>query len=212
MDNRRSVEAPRERTASSNPPRSREAGIELAQRAAAGDVRATRLLIEEVAPSVLRAVRAMMGSGHPEVDDAAQLALIGFIQALPGFRGECNPVHFAVRIAIRTAGATRRRSRTRRNHHADEVDVEELEAPPDGPQSVLRRRAVLRLVDRLPEEQAETMALRFVLGWKLHEIAQATGAPFNTVRSRLRLAKDALRRRIEEDPALAEALDAPDEE
>ncbi len=212
MDNRRSVAAPRERTASSHPPRSREAGIELAQRAAAGDVRSTRLLIEEVAPSVLRAVRAMMGSGHPEVDDAAQLALIGFIQALPGFRGECNPVHFAVRIAIRTAGATRRRSRSRHNRHADEVDVEELEAPPDGPQSVLRRRAVLRLVDRLPEEQAETMALRFVLGWKLHEIAQATGAPFNTVRSRLRLAKDALLRRIEEDPALAEALDAPDEE
>jgi RNA polymerase sigma-70 factor (ECF subfamily) len=160
----------------------------------------------------LRVVQRMMGSRHPEVDDAAQLALLGFVQALPAFRGECDPSHFAIRIAIRTAGATRRRFRSRQDRRDDSVDIEDIEAPLEGPRALLRRRAVLRLFDRLPEEQAETMALRFVLGWKLHEIAQATGAPFNTVRSRLRLAKEALKKRIEEDPALAEAVDLPDEE
>jgi RNA polymerase sigma-70 factor (ECF subfamily) len=40
----------------------------------------------------------------------------------------------------------------------------------------------------------------------MQEVADATGAPVNTVRSRLRLAKEALRRRIEEDPALIEVL------
>ncbi len=212
MDRGKSTAASPEPAPSSSPPPSREAGIDLARRAAGGDVQSTRRLLEAVAPSVVRAVSAIMGGRHPEVDDAAQLALIGFVQALPAFRGECDPVHFAIRIALRTAGATRRRFRLRQDRRDDKVDVDEVEARADGPQAALRRRAVLRLVDQLPEEQAETMVLRFVLGWKLHEIAGATGVPFNTVRSRLRLAKDALLRRIEEDPALAEALDAPEEE
>lgn len=211
MDERRPLFAPRERPESLTPTPSRAAGVELAQRAAAGEVGATRLLLEAVTPAVRRAVRMMLGARHPEVDDAAQLALLGFVQALSSFRGECDPVYFAVRIATRTAGASRRRYRSRHHAQDDEVDVDEIEAPVFGPQALLRRNAVLRLVDELPEEQAETMALRFVLGWKLHEIAQATGAPFNTVRSRLRLAKEALLRRIHTDPVLAEALDAPEE-
>jgi RNA polymerase sigma-70 factor (ECF subfamily) len=212
MERRKSAAAAREHAAPSNPAPTREHGIDLARRAAAGDVRSTRLLLEAVAPAIVRAVRAILGGRHPEVDDAAQLALIGFVQALPGFRGECDPVHFAIRIAIRIAGATRRRFRSRHDRRDDKIDVDDVQAPSDGPQAALRRRAVLRLVDQLPEEQAETVVLRFVLGWKLHEIAQATDTPFNTVRSRLRLAKDALVRRIEQDPALAEALDAPEEE
>jgi RNA polymerase sigma-70 factor (ECF subfamily) len=211
MEEPRSPPATREAAASSNAA-ARESSLELARHAAEGDVRATRRLLERVAPSVLRAVRTMLGLRHPEFDDAAQLALIGFVQALPAFRGECDPAHFAVRIAIRTAGAARRRFRSRHDRHDDSVDVDDIEAPHESPQSGLRRRAILQLVDQLPEEQAETMALRFVLGWKLHEIARATGAPFNTVRSRLRLAKEALKRRIQEDPALAEALDAQDGE
>ena len=63
---------------------------------------------------------------------------------------------------------------------------------------------VRALLDDLPEEQSEALALRFMLGWSLLEIAEASGAPVNTVRSRLRLAKEALRRRVEADPALAE--------
>jgi RNA polymerase sigma-70 factor (ECF subfamily) len=212
MHKPRPAEVPREAASSSTAPASRQARLDLARRAAEGDARSTRSLLELVAPTVSRTIRTMMGSRHPEVDDAAQLALIGFVQALPTFRGECDPAHFAARIAIRTAGAARRRFRSRRVRHDDSIDIDDLEAPPDSPEAALRRRAVLELVDRLPEEQAETMALRFVLGWKLHEIAAATGAPFNTVRSRLRLAKEALLKRIEGDPALAEALDTPDEE
>jgi RNA polymerase sigma-70 factor (ECF subfamily) len=72
-----------------------------------------------------------------------------------------------------------------------------------------RRRDVLRrLLDDLADEQAEALALRVVLGWSLDEISAATGAPVNTVRSRLRLAKEALRRRIADTPDLADELDS----
>jgi RNA polymerase sigma-70 factor (ECF subfamily) len=80
---------------------------------------------------------------------------------------------------------------------ADETPSAELEAE-------RRRRAIRELLVELPEEQAETLALRVMLGWSLEEVASATGAPVNTVRSRVRLAKEALRRRIEANPALAD--------
>ena len=73
-----------------------------------------------------------------------------------------------------------------------------------------RRKALLRtLLDELPDVQAETLALRIVLGHSLAEVAEATDAPVNTVRSRLRLATEALRKRIEEDPLLSHTLEVP---
>jgi RNA polymerase sigma-70 factor (ECF subfamily) len=189
-----------------------ESASQLAQAAAAGDVSATRALLELVAPRVMRAVRAVMGPVHPEVEDAIQLALIGFIQALPAFRGECPPVQFAARIAVRTAAAMRRRTAARRMLHDPSVDLESLEASSSSELDATRRREALRcLLDDLPEEQAEALALRIILGWSLKEIAAATETPINTVRSRMRLAKEALRKRIAADPALAEALDRGEE-
>lgn len=189
------------------PPPSRSAAIDLARTAAGGDVRATRKLLEVVAPRVARVVRAVMGSYHPDVDDAAQLALIGFVQALPSFRGECDPSQFAARIAVRTAGAVRRRTRARTGAEDRGVDVDGLESPPEEIEAARRREAIRSLLDALPEEQGEVLVLRIMLGWALKEIADTTGAPLNTVRSRLRLAKEAVRRRIADDPVLAEGLD-----
>jgi RNA polymerase sigma-70 factor (ECF subfamily) len=63
------------------------------------------------------------------------------------------------------------------------------------------------MLAELPAGQGETLALRVVLGSSIKEIAEATQVPVNTVRSRLRLAKEALRKRIEEDPTLAAELE-----
>jgi DNA-directed RNA polymerase specialized sigma24 family protein len=41
----------------------------------------------------------------------------------------------------------------------------------------------------------------------MEEVAKMTGVPLNTVYSRLRLAKDALRSRVARDPVLAEMLE-----
>jgi RNA polymerase sigma factor (sigma-70 family) len=188
-------------------PMPRDAALELARAASAGDVRATRQLLEMVAPRVVRAVRAVMGPAHPDLEDATQLALIGFIQALPSFRGDCQPVQFAARIAVRAGGTARRRAALRGSRHDPSADLDLIQAPAGELDAARRRDAVRRLLDDLPEEQAEALALRMILGWSLKEIAAATETPLNTVRSRLRLAKEGLRRRVAEDPALAEALD-----
>src|ERR1700722_2025525 len=194
------------------PPSRRDGGdaTGLARAAASGDVRATRELLELVAPRVARAVRAVMGPAHADLDDAMQLALIGFIQALPSFRAECPPVQFAARIAVRTAAAVRRRASARRVGHDPSVDVDSILVAREEIDAARRREAIRALLDDLPEEQAEALALRIMLGWSLKEIAAATGTPLNTVRSRMRLAKEGLRKRIAADARLAAALDAAD--
>ena len=183
----------------------------LARSAAQGDARATRSLLSSIAPRVTAVVRVVLGPGDPEADDVVQQSLIAFVQALPSFRGECQPPRFASRIAVRTAMAAKKRARARRERHDHEAEVDGFATTGASPsRRVLaeRRKHLLReLLCQIPEEQAEALALRVVLGWTLEEVAVASGVPQNTVRSRVRLAKEALRRRIEADPILRETLE-----
>lgn len=192
--------------ASAHPPSSPDK--ECAMAAAGGDLQALHRLVEGVAPRVAAVVRLALGPSHPDRDDAVQQALIAFVQAVPTFRGECEPARFAARIAVRTAIATRRRAVTRYARHDDAVDPDSLEADHDDAAIAEQRKQIVReLLGTLPEEQAESLALRIMLGWTLEQVAVATGAPVNTVRSRLRLAKEALRRRIDDNPSLRDALE-----
>jgi RNA polymerase sigma-70 factor (ECF subfamily) len=179
--------------------------------ASGGDAQATRRLLDALARPVLRVVKTVLGVSHPDVDDAAQESLIAFVRALPAFRGDCGAVHYAARIAVRTSMVWKRRARTTSPAPADEAsDQPERAAEGDDPaaesEASRRRELLQRLLANLPEAQAEALVLRIVLGYSMQEVAEACGAPLNTIRSRLRLAKEALRRRIEEDPSLAEDL------
>ena len=191
--------------------RDRLDSIALARQAATGDAVATSRLLKGLASRVVRVVRAVLGGGHPDVDDVAQQALIGFIQALPAFRGDCDPARYATTIAVRTAIGARRRSRIEGSRHDAGTDTDAVVSPSLEPGEAMasrRRKEVLReLLAQLPAEQAEALAMRVVLGWSLEEIAGQSGAPLNTVRSRLRLAKESLRKTIESEPGLLELLE-----
>jgi RNA polymerase sigma factor (sigma-70 family) len=198
------------RSASAPPrPSAAEDGLRAcAVAAAAGDPAAVRHVVGSVAPSVYRVVRAVLGTSGALAEDVTQDALLAIVRALGSFRGECGFLHYACHIATRVA-VTARRARAAEAHvePLDAEDVPDLPVTGDDPEAP-RRRALLRvLLDELPEAQAETLALRVMLGYSLLEVAEATGAPLNTVRSRLRLAKEALRSRIEQDPVLAEMLE-----
>jgi len=182
---------------------------EIARLAAAGDTSATARLLRMVAPEMLRVVRGVMGPYSTEVDDAVQQALVALIQALPAFRGECAPTGYACRIAFRTALGMRKKAHQAHTRHdlTVETDLLPVDDSPSGLRESRRRTELVRnLLEHIPSEQAEALAMRTMLGWSLEEISRASGAPVNTVRSRLRLAKEALRRNIESDPALAEEL------
>jgi RNA polymerase sigma-70 factor (ECF subfamily) len=178
--------------------------------AAAGDNVATTALLRRLSPQLASTVRAVLGPTHPDLDDAIQQALLGFVQALPAFRGECSALGYARAIAVRAALALRRRGHVREQRRDDVAEADAIPASRPSPgddMAARQRKDLLRdLLDELPPEQAETLALRVILGCSLEEVALQTGAPLNTVRSRLRLAKERLKARIEGDPTLFESL------
>jgi RNA polymerase sigma factor (sigma-70 family) len=171
--------------------------------AAAGDDAAVHAILGGVAPAVASVVRLIFGSRAAEAQDAIQESLVAVHAAIGRFRGECLFVAYARRIAARTALAARRR---RPCESLDEVSVELVAAAPSHDERIMRERRLqtLRaLLDELPPGQAESLAMRVVLGCTLPEVAQATGVPVNTVRSRIRLAREHVKARIESDPRLA---------
>lgn len=185
--------------------------IALALRAASGDLDATRQLLAQLSPVVGRVVAGVVGASHADFDDVAQQSMLAVLRALPGFRGECHPAGYASRIAFRVALRARKqrgRELSRLSSFASSSSEEAWAPSPVEISNAERRRQLLReLLLQLPEEQAETLGMRVVLGFSLDEVARATGAPTNTVRSRVRLAKEALRRSIERTPGLADELE-----
>jgi RNA polymerase sigma-70 factor (ECF subfamily) len=183
----------------------------LARLAGTGDPVATRRFLDRVWPTLSRVVNGVLGSSHPEVDDVIQQSLIAVLQALSAFRGECHPAGYASRIALHVALRARKNVAVRRNRSQTlaQISASDPDAyhPGDEVSAERRKRALRDLLGDLPEEQADALALRVMLGWSLEDVAQATGAPLNTVRSRVRLAKEALRRKIEADPVLADELE-----
>lgn len=183
----------------------------LARLAGSGDPIATRRFLDRVWPTLSRVVQGVLGSRHPEVDDVIQQSLIAVLQALSAFRGECHPAGYASRIALHVALRARRNAALRRARRENLAQISASDPDllwPGCELSADRRKKALRdLLTDLPEEQADALALRIMLGWSLDEVARATGAPLNTVRSRVRLAKEALRQRIEADPTLADELE-----
>lgn len=183
----------------------------LATAAAGGSRRATEALIRGLGPRILGVARAVLGPRHPDLDDLVQESLVAFVRALPAFEGRSSVVHYASRIAVRVCIAGRRRARAEQRTDTDAHAALWADTTSSRPyRQVLRdrRRAIVRLLlDDLPEAQSEALALRVCLGLPMEEVANMTGAPLNTVYSRLRLAKIALRERILRDAVLREMLE-----
>jgi RNA polymerase sigma-70 factor (ECF subfamily) len=190
--------------------RARDELAALARAAAGGSSDAVRTLVVSVTPAILRTVRGMMGTAHPEAEDVAQESLWRFVNALPGFRYECGVLHFACKVAVHTALNARRRERHRGGGRTDVLEPEDHAhagpSPSEELASAARRELVRELFATLPTAQAEAFAMHIVLGFSVEETADACEVPANTVRSRLRLAKQAMRMRAAAHPALLDAL------
>lgn len=184
----------------------------LARRAAAGEPGAARALLGAVAPQVLCVVRQVLGRDHPDQEDLVQEALLGALQALRRFRGDCSTLHFVQRVGLLTALNARRRFQLReqlapRAVGADPEVLPGREASPAEALDATRRRALFTaLLDELPPAQAEALALHCVLGCTLAETAALAGVPLNTARGRIVAAKAALRERLTVDPMARELL------
>jgi RNA polymerase sigma-70 factor (ECF subfamily) len=158
---------------------------------------------------MLQMIRRVLGGNDPEVEDVFQESLMALVKALPGFRGDCSTRHFGCRIASFTALKALRGRRT----GIQEVLVADDEAPGESADqrdwalASCRRQTLRRLLDELPGVQAEVLVLHYIAGLTVEESASTLGVAVETVRSRLRLAKSALRERAARDPSMLALLE-----
>jgi RNA polymerase sigma factor (sigma-70 family) len=182
------------------------------ERAVAGDPAAIRELVESLMPDAFRVAASVLGEHHLDLDDAVQMGLLAVINQLPSLREEASLRFYAMRIVWRTAASLHRKRKKSvalaekiRSSEGIEPTEEVIDDASDPVDQGLRR-ALNDLLHTLPDAQAETLLLRVVLEYELDEIATEMGVPVNTVRSRLRLAREALRHRIESDQRLYDLL------
>ena len=177
---------------------------------------AEQTLLTAIGPAVLGVARRVLGVNDPELDDVCQDAAVGFLAALPSFRGECSVLHFACRVTLLTALAARRRKERAPTGHPEALTnadgfVDESASPASLIDAARRRFALRELLDELPLAQAEVLALHVMLGHTLDESSAMIGIPVNTVRSRLRRGLAALRERLISNPELREVVGASHE-
>jgi RNA polymerase sigma-70 factor, ECF subfamily len=181
------------------------------RRARTIDQPAAEQLLLAVRPTMVRVVTSVLGASHPDFDDALQQCSLALLKAASAFRGECHPAGYAGRIAFRVALRMRhkcRREWSRRGSIEGYLFANDSSTSPHQLVEANETREALRgLVASLPAVQLEALTLRAVLDWSLDEVACAMGVPSNTVRSRMRLARQTLKRGIAQAPRLAEALD-----
>jgi RNA polymerase sigma-70 factor (ECF subfamily) len=155
--------------------------------AVGGDRAAAEALARELVPRVRNLVRYLL-RGDARTDDVAQEALIAVLRGLASFRGEGRFESWVDRVVARTTFTVIKRVRA--ETQPAELEAVDTESRTD---AYAMRREVAAALDRLPPDQREALVLHFAVGMTVPEIAETVGAPFETVRSRLRLGKVALR-------------------
>jgi RNA polymerase sigma-70 factor (ECF subfamily) len=164
------------------------------------DLRSLEQLVRNLEPAVRRTCRGVLGGGHADLEDAVQDCLLEVVRALPNYRFQGDFLHYANKISLRVASLTRRRS-TERRVRFDTLDAavsleNEAPQPTSASDELDRARQLRRVLRALPGSQAEALSLHFVLGFSVDEAAALTHVSPNTVKTRIRLGKRRLLRRL----------------
>lgn len=163
-----------------------------------GDRDAFGILAERSLPRLVGTAGLILRDADA-ADDAAQEALVRAWRDLPGLRDPDRFEAWLHRVLVRACGdQVRRRQRDRR----DAATVVVPPGPRDATQRVADRDEMERALARLSVEQRIAVVLHYYLGLSHPEIAEATGQPLGTVKSRLSRALDALQAALAADARL----------
>jgi len=185
---------------------------ELLERIRRGDPAAFETVAREHAPRLFRLAVRLTGR-REDAEDLVQETLVRALPKLRGFEGRARLSTYLIR-ALSNLWKNRLRSRKRsrivewfRNAGVDDDERESVLDPPDRAPSPLdrleaadRAAEVRQAVEQLDPVLRLTLLLREVEEMSYEEIAETTGVPVGTVRSRLARARDDLRRRLGDEP------------
>ncbi len=174
---------------------------QLVERVQRGDKKAFDLLVIKYQNRLIKLISRYVYDPE-EVLDVAQEAFIKAYRALPGFRGESAFYTWLYRIAANTA-KNHLVSRGRRppGMDIDIADAEHLLGESDlkeytTPEGLMRKdeiqEAVVKAMDKLPEDLRTAIMLRELDGLSYDEIAEKMQCPVGTIRSRIFRAREAI--------------------
>jgi RNA polymerase sigma-70 factor (ECF subfamily) len=139
-------------------------------------------------------------------EDLSQETFLRVVRAAGDWQPKATFRTWLFAVARNQAVDEARRQAFRRTEPLDDparARARPTEAVADGPgpdreaEGALLRPKLEAALAALPEEQREVFLLREHAGLRFHEIADITGVPENTVKSRMRYALEALRLRLE---------------
>ncbi|MBI3522657.1 MAG: sigma-70 family RNA polymerase sigma factor [Chloroflexi bacterium] len=173
--------------------------VGLIGRIAAGDAEALGELYDRYGRVVFGVLYRMLGS--PEVaEEVTQDAFHSVWRQAGSYRPERGAVRTWLLAIGRNAAIDWRRTRGKRTEREAVIDeaaelFEELRVE-DRVLASLRAERIRAAVGTLPVEQRQVLALAFWGGLSQSEIAERTGTPLGTVKSRVRLGMTKLRERL----------------
>lgn len=137
-----------------------------------------------------------MVDNQATAEDIFQDTWVRVVRNIGSFRGDCRFSTWLFQIALNLC-RNQMRSRARRTF----VDIEEATYLAEDPEvdgmKILQAQKVRRLVASLPPKMREVIVLRYYHSKTDIEIAEVTGLPSGTVKSRLHRATELLRSKIE---------------
>lgn len=178
---------------------------QLMRRFATGEAAAFEMLYERHERKIWRYLRRGLGDGFG-AEDLMQEVWLAVARQAPVYRPDAKFTTWLYTIAHhRLIDALRaRRPVVRPSDGGGEDTVEQLPAHRDGePDAILQAsqftERVVLAVARLPVEQRTALLLHLDAGLSTEEIAGVTDTSFETVKSRLRYARNRLRELLPED-------------
>jgi RNA polymerase sigma-70 factor (ECF subfamily) len=165
-----------------------------------GDVRAFEVLVRRHRTPVFSFLLRLTGD-RGRAEDLCQETFLKVVRAADGWAPRARFQTWLYAIARNQAVDEARRQAFRRAEPLDgrpALEAASTDPAPDRAADAARLRPHLEAaLAALPEEQREVFLLREYAGMRFHEIAEVTGAPENTVKSRMRYALEALREKLE---------------
>jgi RNA polymerase sigma-70 factor (ECF subfamily) len=176
--------------------------VRLVERIARGDADALGELYDRYGRVAFGVLYRML-PGPEAAEEVAQDAFHAVWRQAASYRPDRGSVRTWLLAICRNAAIDWRRTKGKRAEREVSIDAAaELLSDARVDErvvSALRAERIREVVGELPVEQREVLALAFWGGYSQSEIAVRTNTPLGTVKSRVRLAMNKLRERLEEE-------------
>lgn len=169
---------------------------DIVNEAVKGDIKAFESIYREYFEFVVN-VALRIVKYTDDAEDVAQEVFMTIYRNLKTFRGESALKTWIYRITLNTA-INRAKKLSKDNKqtmikHSDNIAASQLSSEPEGEdKKEEKEKMIVGLLDTLNPDQRACIVLRNLEGFSYQEIAETLNIPINTVRSRIKRAREAM--------------------